>query len=161
MKRWELIVGLLVLSCAVFGYDKTQHVFPTDIDSNEGSLLYMSDGTTYNCSYKAGLAIYNEMTTLLKLQRNGIVIVSPAISSLREISIHHTGGNIPLNVYTSIDGSDWGTAESASTSAGLVRVLGLAGDYQVKIVNKSEGDVYIMQIDYWTEPCHCLRVVSE
>ncbi|MBO4250760.1 MAG: hypothetical protein J5884_05830 [Paludibacteraceae bacterium] len=162
MKRWKLIVGLLVLSCAVFGYDKTQHVFPTNIANYAASTVYMTDGATYTCNSNASLAAQSDGDPFyLKLKKNGVVVLSPAIANLREISIHHTGGNISLNVYTSTDGSDWGTAESASTSAGLVRVLGLAGDYQVKIVNKSDGDVYIMQIDYWTEPCHCLRVVSE
>ena len=163
MKRLNLIVCLLALSHVMFGYDLIQHVFPNHIATYDGTTVaHMTDGATYTCNSNASLAAQFDGDPLyLKLKKNGVVVLSPAIANLREISIHHTDGNISLNVYTSTDGSEWGTPKSVSTSYGRVQVLDLEGNCQVRIENKNNSDVYITEIDYWTEPCHCLRVVSE
>lgn len=161
MKRCLLIGCLLALSHVMFGYDLIQHVFPNHIATYEASytIAHMTDGTVYTCTDKASFTSYNE-TIALKLQNNGVVVISPAISRLREIWIFHNNGTISLNVYTSVNGSDW-TKQAVTPSYQLVKVLGLEGDYQVKIENKTGSDVYLTEVKYYTEPCHCLRVVSE
>ena len=162
MKRQGLIIFLLVLSCAVYGYEPIRHTFPSSIDTYEASntIAHMKDGTVYTCSGNARFVSYDE-TIALKLQQNGVVVVSPAVDRLREIYIYHNNGTKSLNVYTSINGSDWALQTTDSSVPNIVKVIGLEGDYQVKIENPNKDDVYLREVIYWIEPCHCLRVVSE
>ena len=160
MKRCLLIGCLLALSHVMFGYDLIQHVFPNHIATYDGTTVaHMTDGTVYTCTNKASFTSYYA-TIALELQNNGVVVISPAISRLREIWIYHDKGTISLNVYTSVNGSDW-IQQDITPISGTVKVLGLEGDYQVKIENKTGSYVYLREVKYYTEPCHCLRVVSE
>ena len=154
-----MTVALLALCYAVYGYDKTANLFPTDIASVGATVATMTDGTVYTCGSNASLSA-DLGPVYVKLQNNGSVQVSPAKTGLREVWVNHTSGNISLNIYTSTDGSSW-HKEAVTTQSGVVKATGINGDYLVKIENKSGSTVYITEVDYYTESCHCLRVVSE
>ena len=165
MKRNLFVLCLLALCLSAFGVESKTHRFPADVSSYTGSTVAtMTDGTVYTCSN--GAMFYSDYGTIrLKCPNNGEVVMSPAISGLNEFEVHHSGGNISLNLYVSSNGSTWTqvTGSDLVQNSGYLKATNLDGDYYVKVKNVSAGNINITQMVYYysTESCNCFRVVTE
>jgi hypothetical protein len=122
----------------------------------------VNDGTIYTCNGTNASFVLAGGVICIKLPNNKNFIVSPAKAGLNEIFVYYTANNNSINIYISTDGSEWTLLEGneyISKNYGYVRAMNLNGDYQVKVVNKTGGDAYIQQMNYYSTPCRCLRVV--
>ena len=167
MKKLLVIACLTAFSLTMWGFENTTHDFETaysegQLEITNNIVGTMNDGTTYTCSTGARFNYYGDYLSI-ELPNNKEFVVSPSRERLREIYVYHFGGNIVLNIFISSDGSTWApiTGTDFGTKSGYVKAINLNGDYYVKVVNASGSTQYIRQIIYYTEPCHCLQVVSE
>lgn len=167
MKKLLVIACLTAFSLTMWGeVSTTTHRFISDsgMSFNPGYTVgTMADGTVYTCYGTAKFKDQSGVGVCIELPVNQYFVVSPH-NGLKEVDFYHsTSANIIMDIYISTNGSDWTQLTTPYFDKGsrLVKGQNLSGDYYVKLVNTSGSTRYIIQATYYTEPCHCLQVVSE
>jgi hypothetical protein len=99
----------------------------------------------------------------IELPKGGVMQLSPAVEDLTRLQLLHTAGVslTGVKVYISSDNTSW-TDISASTdyhSYDIDAEMPTKGNYFIKVENTGSTTVQFQTFKYYTEPCHCLRVV--
>ena len=174
MKKLLVIACLTAFSLTMWGTDviPTTHNFgssTTSITYTGNTVAKMdADGTVYTCS--GGALFEGNNGVCIKMPQYSEVVVSPAREGLRHFTVTHDNinnenSNVQLSIST--DGSSWtviSTDVARTKTSASVNSYTLNGNYFVKLKNMYDSSlkiVYIRTITYYTEPCHCLQVVSE
>lgn len=166
-------LGILLLCSATGGAEKYVHDFHTmtgasTIAFSGANKVGTTDLVTYTCSASAvfSATAASSSRICIFLEKNGDeVVLSPAIANLDSLSIYYLPvAARTIDVYVSTDGSDWGEKLELTESVAGIKLCKLPekGNYYLRIVNsKYSNAFYISQIDFFTKPCYCLKVVSE
>ena len=178
MKRILRYLGALLFAGMPFSVihgEKITHHFqsmntePRTIafESNNTYARSTTDAITYTCGEKAVFDVVNDQVGI-KLYYNGDeVIVAPAIDGLFEVYIGYiiivsnTFKPEDIEVYISPDGSKWEgpLTDGVTNSSGSVTATIPRGNYQLKIRNKGDSDIFITNMTYFYEHCNCFRYV--
>lgn len=147
---------------------QTMNTEPRTIEFQSANTYARSttDAITYTCGGKAVFDVENDQVGI-KLYYNGDeVIVAPAIDGLFEVHIGYiivpnTFKTEDIEVYISPDGSKWEgpLTEGVTYSSGSVTATIPRGNYQLKIRNKGNSDIFITNMTYFFEHCNCFRYV--
>lgn len=172
-KLLSTILCLLVLSPALTRAETITHDFHemsrlSQLTFSSANKVGETDLVTYTCSGTgATFGVTNSKICIQLPQNGGQVITSPAIENLTRVKISHYPASKceNLKVYISTDGSSWGSALSGDAieygNSGTIFVTVPKGNYYLKFANTTSTAVSIIQVEYTTEPCVCLKVVSE
>lgn len=99
--------------------------------------------------------------------KNSTMQIAPAVEDLTRLYVVHMYGSAPtfLKFYVSTDNETWTDVSSTATyRVGNIDVpMPEKGNYYIKIVNEGTSSpaqpINMTKFVYYTEPCHCLRVV--
>ena len=173
-KLLSTILCLLVLSPALSRAETITHEFRTGFTFSNSNKTATKDGFSYSCGSSTavfGLDLINPAgTKVIALNMpdgSSEATTSTAIENLTRVMISHYPASRceNLKVYTSTDGSSWGSALSGDAieygNGGTIFVTVPKGNYYLKFANTTSTAVSIIQVEYTTEPCVCLKVVSE
>ncbi len=172
-KLLSTILCLLVLSPALSRAETITHEFASGFTFTNSNKTATKDGFAYSCSSTAvfGQDLINPAgTKVIALNMpdgSSAATTSTAIENLTRVMISHYPASKceNLKVYISTDGSSWGSALSGDAieygNSGIIYAFLPKGNYYLKFANSSSADVSIIQVEYTTEPCVCLKVVSE
>lgn len=169
-KLLSTILCLLVLSPALSRAETITHEFASGFTFTNSNKTATKDGFAYSCSSTASFwldLIYGSVISLNMPDGSSAATTSTAIENLTRVMISHYPASKceNLKVYISTDGSSWGSALSGDAieygNSGTIFVTVPKGNYYLKFANTTSTAVSIIQVEYTTEPCVCLKVVSE
>ena len=175
MKRiFNTLCALLVCVACFAELTSTLHNFessdpsigPTGYEESY-TICHMGDGTTYTCKSGAVFAINPSTSAVcISIPVGGVVEVSPAREGLTSFTVTHNSisGGANMKLYTSTDGDSWTEIPEGQLDRknDHVEATNLSGNCYVKLENTAvSGTIYVRFITYYTNPCHCLKVVSE
>ena len=167
-----IVICMILLSPAWCWAESITHNFKNDAGK---SIIYSASNTvattdlvTYTCSgtdTKFYLDLTYGTTIAMCLPKStSKVVTSPAIERLTRIQLQYypTALNTNLKIDVSTNGSTWtDKSDDADYTTSGVDLPLEQGDYYVRFRNTSASGVSILQVMYYIEPCHCLKVVSE
>ena len=177
MKRILRYFGALLFAGMPFSVihgEKITHNFQTmnteprtiEFQSNNKYAFSTTDAITYTCGRKAVFDVVNDQVGIKLYNYEDDVIVAPAIDGLYEVYIGYiivptTVKTEDIEVYISSDGSKWEgpLTDGVTPSSGSVTATIPRGNYQLKIRNKGNSDIFITNMTYFFEHCNCFRYV--
>lgn len=170
-KLLSTILCLLVLSPALSRAETITHEFASGFTFTNSNKTATKDGFAYSCGSSTASfwldLIYGSVIALNMPDGSSSATTSTAIENLTRVMISHYPASKceNLKVYISTDGSSWGSALSGDAieygNSGTIFVTVPKGNYYLKFANTTSTAVSIIQVEYTTEPCVCLKVVSE
>ncbi len=170
-KLLSTILCLLVLSPALSRAETITHEFRTGFTFSNSNKTATKDGFSYSCGSSTASfwldLIYGSVISLNMPDGSSAATTSTAIENLTRVMISHYPASKceNLKVYISTDGSSWGSALSGDAieygNGGTIFVTVPKGNYYLKFANTTSTAVSVIQVEYTTEPCVCLKVVSE
>lgn len=177
MKRILRYFGALLFAgmpFAVIHGEEITHNFQTmnteprtiKFQSNNKYAFSTTDAITYTCGGKAVFDVVNNQVGIKLYDDGDEVIVAPAIDGLYEVYIGYiivptTFKTEDIEVCISPDGSKWEgpLMDGVTPSSGSVTATIPRGNYQLKIRNKGNSDIFITNMIYFYEHCNCFRYV--
>lgn len=173
-KLLSIILCLLVLSPALTRAETITHEFASGFTFSNSNKTATKDGFSYSCG--SSTAVFGQdlinpagkkVIALNMPDGSSGATTSTAIENLTRVMISHYPASRceNLKVYISTDGSSWGSALSGDAieygNSGTIYAFLPKGNYYLKFANTTSTAVSIIQVEYTTEPCVCLKVVSE
>ena len=120
-------------------------------------LAYQGDG--------GGVFAYESSLYVVKLANSGSTIETlSAVEDLTRIEIlRNSTTDTSLEFYISDDGETWTkvTEGIKAVSYSMEVPMPAKGNYWIKIKRTTSSAINILSVTYYTDPCNCLRVVTE
>lgn len=175
--KHSVIACLLVICAAYCRAELTGHthdfhemrgVSPTLLWSKSPDYTYGAATIPPVLAYQGadgGTFAFESSLYVFKLTGNGSTMETlSAVEDLTKIEILFSTVDASLEFYiSSDDGAHWTqVTEGITTISYSMEVpMPAKGNYRIKIKRTSKDPINILSVTYYTDPCNCLRVVTE
>lgn len=172
--KHSVLACLLVICAAYCRAELTGHTHDFH-EMLKGTPTLTFTGTTYGAASIPPVLAYQgadggtfavvSSKTVFKLTSNGSTMETlSAVEDLTRIEIIFSSVDAYLEFYVSSDdGAHWTqVTEGITTISYSMEVpMPAKGNYRIKIKRTSKDPINILSVTYYTDPCNCLRVVTE
>ena len=165
-----LITCLTTLSSAICRAESV--AITHEFDAMKGTTLTWGTPSNYTIGY-TDLVTYTgsgggkfgadaAVRICIELPEGGVMQLSPAVADIVRLQLMKSSGGLLKNIeiYISTDNSTWTNVSSYAEyhTSDIDLEFPEKGNYYIKVVNTG-AKIWFNAFKYYTEPCHCLRVV--